>query len=52
MEYGPVINGKQTPITPYLNSWACKETVRKGECPKCIHGKGFKCPSCWPITRR
>lgn len=21
---------------------------RSGTCPKCPHGKGFKCPVCWP----
>lgn len=27
MGYGPVVNGKQTPITPYKGSWA--DTVNK-----------------------
>ena len=29
MGYGPVINGKQKPITPYQGSWAQQEEARR-----------------------
>lgn len=32
MGYGPIINGKQTPITPWRGSWAyCRQIARAGE---------------------
>lgn len=31
MGYGPVINGKQKPITPWKNSWAEQEERRRKE---------------------
>lgn len=31
MGYGPVTNGKQTPITPWLGSWAQQQEVRRAE---------------------
>jgi hypothetical protein len=46
MGYGPVVNGKQTPITPWRGSWA-----QQMQCPKCPHGKGFHCPTCWPKVK-
>ena len=34
MGYGPIINGKQTPITPYKGSWAGQmEQQRKEAAP-------------------
>jgi hypothetical protein len=29
MGYGPVINGKQRPITPWMGSWAQQEQARR-----------------------
>ncbi len=29
MGYGPVVNGKQTPITPYKGSWAEQQQKTK-----------------------
>ena len=52
MGYGPIHNGKHTPITPFYRSWACQETQRKGQCPSCIHGKGVHCQQCWPANKK
>ena len=43
MGYGPVVNGKHTPITPYHNSWACKETQRKTGCVTCFYYQQKQC---------
>ena len=46
MGYGPVINGKQCPITFYHNSWACQETQRKQECASCFYYQETKEKRC------
>lgn len=52
MGYGPVINGKQMPITPWKGSWAEQEQAKKAQVPttcsiRCTHGKGLACPHCY-----
>ena len=44
MGYGPVINGKQKPITPFYRSWACEETQRKQGCKHCYYYQERQCP--------
>lgn len=54
MGLGPIVNGKQQPITPYKGSWA--ESMNKQELwdadPNCKHevkpalGGGVKCTKC------
>jgi hypothetical protein len=37
MGYGPIINGKQHPITKWGGSWAAEEAARRAA-PKLFHG--------------
>ncbi len=46
MGYGPIVNGKQKPITPWEGSWAQQQQIKT--CPTCPHGRGFYCQLCWP----
>lgn len=46
MGYGPIVNGKQTPITPWVGSWAWEQEQRRlGLLPK-------KPDNQWPIGTR
>lgn len=47
MGLGPIINGKQMPITPFKTSWAGTQIRQQQGCPRCVHGLGFKCQQCW-----
>lgn len=36
MGYGPIVNGKQLPITPIAGSWAAEEAARRAR-PRGFH---------------
>lgn len=46
MGYGPIVNGKQTPITPWKGSWAQQEEERRRTGAPIQNGAP---PSMWPL---
>lgn len=50
MGYGPVVNGKQKPITPFEGSWAAtvNRNTSRPSSVRCTHGPGLNCLSCYP----
>ena len=50
MGYGPVRNGKHTPVTPFAGSWA--DTVSRNtnriSSVRRAHGLGLNCLKCYP----
>ena len=49
MGYGPVINGKQKPITPFKNSWAdiVQRNTNRPSSVRCSHGLGLNYLTCY-----
>lgn len=50
MGYGPVVNEKQKPITPFERSWAAtvKRNTSRPCSVHCPHGLALDCLSCFP----
>lgn len=50
MGYGPVVNGKQKPLTPFEGSWAAtvNRNTNRPSSVRCTHGLGLNCLSCYP----
>lgn len=51
MGYGPVINGKQMPITPWKGSWAEQEQRRREGKPVPPLTHTLPQPAGWPLGR-
>lgn len=50
MGYGPLHNGKHTPITPIQGSWAdvVNRNASRPSSVHCHHGLGLNCLACYP----
>lgn len=50
MGYGPIVNGKQHPITPIQGSWAevIQRNTNRPSVVHCTHGLGLNCLACYP----
>ena len=50
MGYGPVRNGRHTPITPFAGSWAdtVNRNTNRTSSVRCTHGLGLNCLKCYP----
>ena len=50
MGYGPVHNGRHTPVTPFADCWAdtVSRNTNRTSSVRCAHGLGLNCLKCYP----
>ena len=50
MGYGPVHNGRHTPVTPFADCWAdtVSRNTNRTSSVRCTHGLGLNCLKCYP----